>query len=202
MNSATASHALPVNSPQQAVGCVVDLPDDASAIVEFAGRGWHCRRAASCLIAPEYQDRVLIATAGGQLWLLAVLERAESAQPATLQVAGDLHIAAGGDLALSSQTLNITAREGDCHIEDLKYSGDSVSAWLGVTRFVGRQCESVWQTVTQISHRLLRRTETLEQVRAGQLDVQANDYLRLHAQNNFITADAITKVDSEQIHMG
>ncbi|MBW7984903.1 DUF3540 domain-containing protein [Enterobacillus tribolii] len=202
MSNAIPSFALPVSPPQQAAGQVVNLFGDGSMIVECDGRGWHCQRAASCLMTPECGDRVLIASAGEQLWLLAVLERAESHQPATLSVEGDLRIAPTGDLSLSSGKLNVTAESGDCHIDAMNYSGKSLTAWLSLTRIVGGQFESVWQTVTQLSNRLLRRTQTIEQVRAGQLDMQAEDYLRAHAQNTFITAKGITKVDSEQIHMG
>ncbi|MHA7848349.1 DUF3540 domain-containing protein [Serratia sp. D1N4] len=202
MTSAITPYTLPVTPPQQAAGQVVNLLSDGTLMVESEGRGWHCHRAASCLLTPEFGDRVLIASADGQLWLLAVLARAESQQPAVLSVEGDLQIAPLGNLSLDSQALNITAKTSDCHIEAMNYSGESLTAWLSLSRIVGRQCESVWQAVTQISHRLLRRTTQMEQVRAGQLDMQAEDYLRMHAQNTIITSKAMTKIDSEQIHMG
>lgn len=202
MNSASTSFALPVSPPHQAAGQVVSVFSDGGLIVEHQGRGWHCRRAASCLMTPESGDRVLIASADEQLWLLAVLERAESHQPATIGVDGDLRIAPSGELSLSSGKLSVTADSGDCHITTMNYSGKSLTAWLSLSRLVGDRFESVWQSVTQLSHRLLRRTQTLEQVRAGQLDMQAEDYLRAHAQHTFITAKGITKVESEQIHMG
>ncbi|KEY59006.1 DUF3540 domain-containing protein [Serratia sp. DD3] len=202
MTNAITSYTLPTTPPQQAAGQVVNLLNDGTMMVESEGRGWHCRRAASCLIAPEFGDRVLIASVEGQLWLLAVLERAEGQQPTVLSVEGDLQIAPGGNLSLTSQGLNITAKTSDCHIDAMNYSGESVTAWVSLSRIVGKQCESIWQSVTQISHRLLRKTTQMEQVRAGQLDMQAEDYLRMHAQNTVITSKAITKIDSEQIHMG
>ncbi len=202
MTSVITPYTLSTAPPQQAAGHVVNLLSDGSMMVESEGRGWHCRRAASCLMTPEFGDRVLIASADGQIWLLAVLERAETQQPVVLSVDGDLQIAPNGNLSLASQGLNITATTGDCHIDSMNYSGESLTAWLSLSRVVGKQCESVWQAVTQISHRLLRKTTQMEQVRAGQLDMQAEDYLRMHAQNTVITSKAITKVDSEQIHMG
>lgn len=202
MTSAITPYTLPIAPPQHAAGQVVNLLNDGTMMVESEGRGWHCRRAASCLMTPEFGDRVLIASADGQLWLLAVLERAESRQPAVLSVEGDLQIAPRGSLSLDSQALHITAKTGDCHIAAMNYSGESITAWVSLSRIVGKQCESVWQAVTQISHRLLRKTTQMEQVRAGQLDMQAEDYLRMHAQNTVVTAKAITKIDSEQIHMG
>ncbi|CAM4079946.1 DUF3540 domain-containing protein [Serratia silvae] len=201
MTSAITPYTLPTAPPQQAAGQVVNLLNNGTMMVESEGRGWHCRRAASCLMTPELGDRVLIASVDGQFWLLAVLERAESQHPAVLSVEGDLQIAPQGNLSLASEALNITAKTSDCHIDTMSYSGESITAWVSLSRIVGKQCESVWQTVTQISHRLLRKTTQMEQVRAGQLDMQAEDYLRMHAQQTLITSDAITKINSAQIHM-
>ena len=190
-----------VAPPIQACGVVTHCFADGSLMVESEGRGWHCRRAASCVIAPQAGDTALIASVDNQLWLLAVLERANP-QSAELSVPGDLHIRSAGELTLSGEALRVSAQQGDCHISEMKYSGDKLSAWVSLSRIVGKRAESVWQTVTQISHNLLRTTRQTEQVRAGQLDMKAEDYARLHAHNTVITSKAITKVDSEQIHMG
>lgn len=190
-----------VAPPIQACGVVTHCFADGSLMVESEGRGWHCRRAASCVIAPQAGDTALIACVDNQLWLLAVLERANP-QSAELSVPGDLHIRSAGELTLSGEALRVSAQQGDCHISEMKYNGDKLSAWVSLSRIVGKRAESVWQTVTQISHNLLRTTRQTEQVRAGQLDMKAEDYARLHAHNTVITSKAITKVDSEQIHMG
>ncbi len=193
--------AQTITPPVQASGTVTHCFADGSLMVESEGRGWHCRRAASCVIAPQAGDTALIASVDNQLWLLAVLERANP-QSAELSVPGDLHIRSAGELSLSGEALRVSAQQGDCHISEMKYSGDKLSAWVSLSRIVGKRAESVWQTVTQISHNLFRSTRQTEQVRAGQLDMKAEDYARLHAHNTVITSKAITKVDSEQIHMG
>ena len=175
--------------------------DDGSLMVESEGRGWHCRRAVSCVIAPQPGDTVLNSAVDSQMWLLAVLERVNP-NAAELSVPGDLHISSQGALSLSSDALKINAAKGDCHISEMNYSGEKIAAWVTLSRIVGKRAESVWQTVTQISQQLFRTTRQTEHVRAGQLDMKAEDYLRLHAENTVITSKAITKVDSEQIHMG
>lgn len=175
--------------------------DDGSLMVECDGRGWHCRRAVSCVIAPQAGDTVLISAVDNQMWLLAVLERGNE-DATELSVPGDLRITSQGALTLSSDALNVSAVKGDCHISEMNYSGDKISAWVTLSRIVGKRAESVWQTVTQMSQHLFRTTRQTEHVRAGQLDMKAEDYLRMHAQNTVITSKAITKVDSEQIHMG
>lgn len=201
MNNINHQLAIAAMPAGQCSAQVTHCFDDGSLMVESEGRGWHCRRAVSCVIAPQAGDTVLIAGVDNQMWLLAVLERANP-QCAELNVPGDLHISSSGALRLSSEALNVTASTGDCHISEMTYSGEKVSAWVTLSRVVGKRAESVWQTVTQISHNLFRSTRQTEQVRAGQLDMKAEDYMRMHAHNTVITSKAITKVDSEQIHMG
>ncbi|HEI8868147.1 DUF3540 domain-containing protein [Serratia sp. AKBS12] len=201
MNNINHKLVQAVTPPLQSAGVVTHCFSNGSLSVESEGRGWHCQRAASCVIAPQAGDRVLIAGVDNQVWLLAVLERANSTA-AELSVPGDLHIRSAGEISLSSETLRVSASQGDCHINDMQYSGDKLSAWVSLSRTVGKHAESVWQTITQVSHNLLRTTRQTEQVRAGQLDMQADGYARLHAQNTVITSTAITKVDAEQIHMG
>ncbi|AHG20959.1 hypothetical protein Z042_16115 [Chania multitudinisentens RB-25] len=212
MNTVTSSQVLPVYSPPQFSGQVVDILFDGSLIVESAGRGWHCRRAASCLLTPETGDIALLARSDDEkLWLLAVLERAQPQQVAQISVTGDLNIATLGgsltlsserQLALESQRLQVKSAHGDCTIGNLAYHGEELSARVTLSRWVGERCESVWHTLTQLSTVIFRQVSKTEHVRAGQLDYQAEDYARLHARSTLITSETITKIDSEQIHVG
>lgn len=204
------SYSLAVTPPTQAVGRVVNLLPAGVYIVEHEQRGWQCRLAASCLLAPQIGDEVMIAGHEHHLWLLAVLTRADPQLPFSLNVAGALDIAAQGDLtfacpgrlALQSQTLNIGAEQGECHIDDLHYHGKSLSAGVASCSIVGKSMETVWHTVVAISHRLLRKVTQTEHVRVGQWDCEARDYARIHGKQLIVTSEAITKLDSEQIHVG
>ncbi|CAI0706233.1 Protein of uncharacterised function (DUF3540) [Serratia entomophila] len=211
MSVANTTRAVKIAPPQQAAGQVVNLLPDGSLVVECQGRGWHCRRAASCLLAPALGDSVLVAGCGHQLWAIAVLERADPHSAARLSVEGDLQIETPrGSLSLhsaqaldfNSEALTLQARSGDCHIDKLTYSGEELSAFVSISRMVGKRCESLWHSVSQISHTLFRTVRQTEHVRAGQLDYQAEDYARVHARNTIITSKDITKLDSEQIHVG
>ena len=201
MNKINHKLAKSVMPPAQASGLITHCFPDGSLTVESEGRGWHCRRADSCLITPQTGDIVLIASVEDQVWLLAVLERANS-QQAEVSVSGNLHILSLGELSLSSETLLVNAAQGDCHIREMKFSGEELSVWVTVSRAVGKHAESIWHNVTQISHNLFRSIQQTEHVRVGQLDIKAENYARLHAHNTVITSKAITKIDSEQIHMG
>ncbi len=212
MSTALSSHALPVYMPQQASGRVADILSDGSIVVENEGLGWHCRQAASCLLAPEIGDTVLFARSDDEkLWLLAVLERACPEHLAHISIQGDLNISTLGgsltlnseqQLALNSHTLQVKSTHGECAIGTMEYRGDEVNARLGIGRWIGERCESVWHTVTHLSQLMFRQVKQTEHVRAGQLDYQAQDYLRLHSRNTLITAENIAKIDSEQIHVG
>ncbi|WP_426917633.1 DUF3540 domain-containing protein [Serratia bockelmannii] len=156
-------------------------------------------------------DNVLVAGCGHQLWAIAVLERAEPQSTARLCVAGDLQIETpNGSLSLhsaqalklSGDAMTLQANSGDCHVDKMKYSGEELSAFVSISRLVGKRCESLWHSVSQISHSLFRKVRQTEHVRAGQLDYQAEDYARIHARNTLITSKDITKLDSEQIHVG
>ncbi|KOY61029.1 DUF3540 domain-containing protein [Photorhabdus heterorhabditis] len=211
MNATQKSFPLGINLPQQAAGQVVSILPTGDVIVEYQQRGWQCRVAISCLLSPQTGDEVLICGDDNhRLWVLAVLSRSDEQQTVTLSVPGNLCIAPQGELTLhsaeqvsiDSQSVQITAQQSDCHIAHMRYSGDELTAWVNVVCLLGQRVEALWKTVVQISQRVLRKVEQAEHVRVGQLDCQARDYVRLHARNTIITSQAITKVDSEQIHMG
>ncbi|HEK0776097.1 DUF3540 domain-containing protein [Proteus mirabilis] len=212
MSIATLPKTLSTNMPQQSSGYVVNILPDKSIIVDVNGLGWHCRRAASCLIMPEIGDIVLLSQpVNDTLWLLAVLEKATQKPQTEIAIQGDLTISTqGGSLILNSEqtlemrsnTLQITTIQAQYAIEKLTYQGDEIDVHVGVNRWIGERYESVWHTTTQLSQLSFRRVENTEHLRAGQLDYQAQDYLRLHSHNTLITAEKITKIDSEQIHVG
>jgi len=88
--------------------------DGGFAVVETPFGACSCRLAASCLLRPEPGDLVLAALPeeeSAQAFILAVLERAEAASPAMLDlpagavvsaVAGSVRIEAGQGISLST----------------------------------------------------------------------------------------------------
>lgn len=190
----------------------MNLLPDGSFFVESAGRGWHCRKAASCLLDPEYEDTVLIASDDdGRVWLLAVLERAQTAAVARISMPGDLCIATPSgslnlqckaQLQLESTRFSLRAEDANCQFEKMAFDAAEVSSWVGIGRWMGRRSEALWDSLTQISQHLFRQTRHTEHVRAGQIDYQASGHLRMHAHNTIVTSEAITRIDAEQIHVG
>lgn len=202
MKNSDNTFFLPITPPAQAEGEIVAVQQDGEFIVQVNGCCWRVLRAASCLLQPERGDRVLLHSVNQQLWLLAVLVRAKPQQPAVLHCESDLHLSTRGSISLHSQKFQVRAQQGECDIDEMQYRGTKLSAWVSVSRLFGKQCESVWQSISQFSQRLLRHTEQCEQVRAGQLDVKTEDFTRLHSRNTLISSKSLTKVDAKQIHMG
>jgi hypothetical protein len=169
-----------------------------------------CRRAASCLLVPAPGDTVMVAGASEDaLYLIAVIAQADPGH-ATLAVGGELTLRSTGALALQSDTAvhthapewQLNAERAQCKVDTLDYQGAEVRFSVLVSRFVGRACEVVLDRLHLLTRSSFRLTEEVEQVRAGQIDMQASSTLRLHAKNTLVTSTELVKVDAEQIHMG
>ncbi|MDP9606911.1 DUF3540 domain-containing protein [Variovorax sp. NFACC27] len=178
-----------------------------------------CQRAASCLLRPEMGDTVLVSGPDAQrLYLTAVAEQADSSMSRietegsmTLAAnSGEVNIEADTQLALKGRQsvhigtsrLALDAAEADCRVGRLDYEGTNVEARVLNVRIIGRLYETVVDRLVQLSRSAFRMTDGVEQVRAGRLDYQADEMLRVHAKNTFVTADRVVKVDARQIHVG
>ena len=188
-----------------ALGTVVQQMPDGAFAVEPQGGGdrWHCPRAASCLLEPGTGDAVLVAGPHRErLYLIAVVTQADASQ-SHIVTEGDLTIRSRrGRIALNAPALALQAERAQVDIADMEYRGAEVRVTTLVARFVGRTLETVLDRLSVLTRSSFRLTEEVEQVRAGQIDMQAAETLRLHAKNTFVTSKALVKVDAEQIHMG
>jgi hypothetical protein len=187
-----------------ALGTVLQaLPGDVFLVeAQAGGERWHCPRAASCLLQPSVGDTVLVAgPRRDQAYLIAVITQADPAQ-ARLAVDGVLTLQAGTRLELAAPALDLQARKAQLEIGEMDYRGGEVRITTLLARFVGRTCETVLDRLSVLTRSSFRLTEEVEQVRAGQIDYQAEETLRLHAKNTLVSSKGLVKVDAEQIHMG
>ncbi|BEP61728.1 DUF3540 domain-containing protein [Variovorax sp. V213] len=188
-----------------ALGTVVEQLPDGALLVEpqAGGDRWHCPRAASCLLEPGKGDTVLVAGPHREsLYLIAVVTQADTSQ-SHIVTEGDLTIRSRrGRIALNAPALALQAERAQVEIADMEYRGAELRVTTLVARFVGRTLETVLDRLSVLTRSSFRLTEEVEQVRAGQIDMQAAETLRLHAKNTFVTSKALVKVDAEQIHMG
>jgi hypothetical protein len=179
----------------------------------------HARRALSCLLQCEPGDLVLVCVTGGDdAYVLAVLERDQSSA-ATLTFPGDLEVSLPGGalrlngsqgIALTSATdigvvaprVTVGAIKAEVTAGELSYFGTRVNAHLETINLAARVINSTLGTLYERISRVFRKVEEIEQVQAGQIDLQARDSLSMHGRHTLMTADQLVKVDGAQIHLG
>ena len=176
------------------------------------------KRALSCLIEPERDDRVLVSTLGsGECFVLAVLER-EAGAAATIVHDGDLNVRVAGrygvlssdgveitsakDVQIVSASLDIKATEGNLVFERLSLLGRLAQAELDKVKLFAGSIDTLCERTMQRAKRAYRVIEEIDQVKAGAIDYAARTMTRLHGKNTVITSEELVKVDGNQIHMG
>jgi len=210
-NAARASQAV-----YQEVGTVVGVGE--SVEVRTGSGTFGALRAASCLLAPAQGDRVLLAVPPeGPLYVLAVLERDESA-PAELLLGPDARLRAGrrvvieapedvalhtaGTLRTSSRALCVSADEGTVAVKKVSWMSNLLELYVDVARSLVQKVEAHVESVTLHAKQSHRFVEELDATRAGTIDARAEKAVHLRGENTFVTAEELVKVDGELIHFG
>jgi hypothetical protein len=199
-------------------GTVTVAGPDGLAVRTDGGVVLVARRAVSCLVAPEPNDRVLVASRGRECFVLAVLARAPGAA-VELTAEGDLAVrlpqgaltlSATGDVAvLSEREVHVVARgvgvqaaEGTFALRTMALVGELLHADVRQVKAVAETVDSVIDRVSQRVKRSLRFIEEIDLKRAEQVDHSARQTMHLRAENALISAHKLAKVDGEQIHIG
>ncbi|MBV7483531.1 DUF3540 domain-containing protein [Bordetella sp. BOR01] len=219
MKTAAANRQYPAYDPIHLIGIVTHREADGSFVVDCDGRSWQARQAASCLLAPQTGDQVLISGPDPRrVYLIAVVEQADPSS-AQLETTGDMVLRsragsvslegaqavrlAGQDaVSIDTASLKLQAKDVHCVAEQMKYLGAEVTATIGTTRLVGKVYEAVMDRLSFLSRVTFRAAEEVEHVRAGSLDYRADKSARLHASYTMVTGENLVKVDAKQIHMG
>ena len=202
----------------QEVG-VVRQVRDASITVRTASGDYRARRSVSCLVAPEPDDRVLVASLpNGECYVLAVLERGEDAGGELVWdgdlnlrvVRGRLSIAArdGVDIASEKQVavsagrFALNALDTSVAFERLTVVGRYLQAELGRIKAVAQTLDTVLERLSQRVKHSYRTVQECDHVRAERVDYVARGTMSLHAEDALVTAERLVKLDGEQIHVG
>lgn len=215
--------AVPVNDPapagaMQEFGSVLAAAD-GGFVVRTASGERKARRAVSCLVEPEVDDRVLIAfEPGGPAFVLAVLER-EAGATATWAHDGDVNIRvgrgrlamaapegvtviSGQDVSVISGSVKMTATDGEFALDRLTVLSSLVRAEIGKTKVFGESVDTLVGRVTQRVKRAFRFVEEIDQLKTKRIDYTASQVAQIHAGNAVVSAEELVKVDGEQIHLG
>ena len=192
--------------------------DAAGLRVRTESGTFSARRAVSCLVEPEAGDRVLLAVPGaGDLFVLAVLSRDTEApirlplgRDASLSCDGtlslfaarELELRAAGEVSTVATKVSTAAVESSVVVDRLRFVGRFVEAHTEQVKGVLGIVDTVLERLSQKMKRSYRYVEEIDMTRAKQVDLRAEETLSIRSDNAFVTADALMKIQGEQIHLG
>lgn len=199
-------------------GTVLTILHEGLVLVECDGARLPCRRAFSCLIAPEPGDRVLVSHADPERgYVLAILERfatgdahicidgellLESTHGIQIRGAQRVHLHGEGELQLHGGVLQLAANEAELIADKSSFHCGELQGRFGVLRLIGETLESVVERVVQISKASFRTIEAVDHLRAAHIDYAADESVRLHGKHALLSAERLSKIDAQQIHLG
>ncbi|MCM5680918.1 DUF3540 domain-containing protein [Schlegelella sp. S2-27] len=160
------------------------------------------RLAVSCLVQPECGDTVLVALRGRQAFVLAVLERASDVpiamqlpRSASLSVQGDLRLEATGTVSLHGEAVEAVAQRISLVGKAVHWLADTLES----TACRMKQIAELWTVQTKSHH---RHVEDMEMVRAGHIDMRAEQVMHLNAEHTVMKSRELVKIDGKQIQVG
>ncbi|MFM0250240.1 DUF3540 domain-containing protein [Paraburkholderia sediminicola] len=202
----------------ETLGIVLAILPEDMLLVECGGARLPCRRAFSCLIAPEAGDRVVVNHGDRQhSYVLAILERTavgnariridgdlllESTHSVHVRAAQQIHLHSESELQLRSGRLELVANEAELVAEKTAFHCTELHGRAGALRLIGKTLETVVERIVQISKTSFRTIEAVDHVRAAHIDYAATESARLHGKHTLLTAERLAKIDAQQIHLG
>jgi hypothetical protein len=204
-------HADRATHTTHTIGTVIAvLHDNVFLVTSDDGALLTCKRAFSCLITPAIRDRVAVyASDPRHGYVAAILERAAGSE-ACIRIEGDLRIDAGGDvrvsaardIALEGERLAVATHDAQFTAARSTFVCDELEGRIGLVRLLGKTLEAVVERIVQISKTSFRSIDTVDHLRAAHIDYAASESVRLHGKNTLLSAEHLSKLDAEQIHLG
>jgi hypothetical protein len=176
--------------------------DGAAVLLLRDGREEHARRAYSCLVEPVPGDLVLVGRAGGQAYVLAVLERRGDAAMRLAMPDGATIGGGAGRLNLAAGTLVVDADTTQVATRSLDVVATRTEAHLGRVGLFAEAIETIAQRVIGRFRRSFRFVEEGEQLRARDIDQRASGHVNLKGETITVQGGALVKLRSDQIHLG
>ena len=172
--------------------------------------------AASCLIAPDVGDTVMICTLAGECYITAVLEKQQSAHRikvdgdlkletsgvTTLSSKGGINQVSSGEVAVTANSIRQTSNEQQVTCKSLNMHTQDSSLQAKNINVVAEQSNTVINRCYQKAEQVMRWVETIETLNIGTWVQNIKGTLNSRAQNQIMTAKSDVKVDAERIHMG
>lgn len=176
--------------------------DGASVLLLREGREERASRAFSCLVEPAPGDLVLVGRAGGQAYVLAVLERRGDAAMRLAMPDGATIGDGAGRLNLAAGMLVVDADTTQVATRNLDVAATRAEAHLGRASLFAEAIETIAQRIIGRFRSVFRFVEETEQLRARDIDQRASGHMHMRGATASLQAKALVKLQGDQIHLG
>jgi hypothetical protein len=192
----------------QELSVALESPAGPAAMKEVVAR-----RAASCLLAPQLGDRLLIAFTP-EAYVLAVLDRGagvvELDGDAVVRASGKLELDGGAGIALTTpatisftaDALTAVATEGELIFKRLKAVAREATTHFDSIDALATTANVIAERIASRVKRSFRTVEETEQLRARHIDHRAAQTMQLHGETTVVTAEQVVRVDGSQVMIG
>ncbi len=176
--------------------------ESGSILLLRDGREEPARRAYSCLVEPAPGDLVLVGRAGGQAYVLAVLERRGDAAMRLAMPDGATIGDGAGRLNLAAGMLVVDADTTQVATRNLDVTATRTEAHLGRASLFAEAIETIAQRMIGRFRNVFRFVDETEQLRARDIDQRASGHMHMRGATASLQAKALVKLQGDQIHLG
>ena len=196
MVPATANRAVPMLAPELLV-LVVDSVEDRRFLARAAdGSILAMRHAVSCLVTPIPGDRVLTVQAGGEIYVLAVLERAPGMEAVPIRIETD------GEFDFVARRISFRAGILDVFADAVTMVGDAFNTLFRRSkRIVGSETVIAKSTTLRAGERVSVIAQADVQ-QAGVLSQTVDGPIAINSHTAVVTASADIRLNGERINVG
>ena len=209
----------PRREPAMRVALARHVHEGVGVEVWLDGSSRIATRAASCLVEPKAGDRLLLADTEERTFVLAILERGEPTSALEIRPEGDLRLrmerggfevharegvelVSGKSLKLMGINLDVRAATAELLCRTVQLVGDTAGIELTGVKVVTRFFDAIHERFTSRAKRSTRIVEETDVLRSEAIDYSSSKTVRVHGQNQVLTAEKLVKLNGDQVHLG
>jgi Protein of unknown function (DUF3540) len=197
--------SLRLGSIQKISGGCFTLVSQAEAVL--------AQRAASCLLSPAVGDVCLFSVDHSgfetNAWIISVLSRAETSPAEILFPQNVKVISPNGSISLEadsigmkSDQLNINAVAATLTFTQVNMASLTARLTVGTLKTVANYLSLVADRIMQHSQSYSRTTAGLDRTEAPQIEINAQQLLKLKGEYTLVEGERLVKARGAQIHFG
>ena len=191
-----ADGALPAVTDAARLMTIQSLAGRRLTAIAADGSCVHARRAVSCLVTPIPGDLVLTTQAGGQTYILAVLERASDGEALPLRIETE------GDLDFVARRISFRAGFLDILADAVTMVGDAFNSLFRLNkRVVGSDTVIAKRTTLHTGERVSVVAQA-DVHHAGLFSQTVDGPIAINSETAVVSAKADIRINGERINMG